>query len=100
MEVSMLLKGKTVFIVEDNQTNLNIALIYLEREGAKVYFCRRTADIFNKITEALPVDIILMDLMFPHNISGFDIFREVRSHSALENIPIVAVSASDPDITM
>ncbi len=43
----------------------------------------------------MPVDIILLDLMFAHGITGYDIFDEIRKVDDFADIPIIAVSASD-----
>jgi two-component system, chemotaxis family, sensor kinase CheA len=96
----MLLQGKCVFIVEDNAGNLAIASLYLENQGAKVKFSRRGLNIPETVLRQLPVDIILTDLMLPNNVSGFDVFDQLRQVPELANIPIVAVSAADPDVVM
>lgn len=90
------LKGKKIFLVEDNAGNRAIEEILLERHGAKTAIERWGRETIVRLTVAMPVDIILLDLMFPNNITGFDIFEEIRSHSEFDHIPIVAVSASDP----
>jgi CheY-like chemotaxis protein len=96
----MPLHGKTVFIVEDNAGNLAIARVYLESHGAAVHFCRRAGEMLTKIQSAPAIDVILMDLMLPQNISGFTIFGELQKIPHLRDIPVVAVSASDPDSAM
>lgn len=96
----MLLRGKRIFIVEDNSGNLAIASIYLKQHGATVDFSRWGHSAFERIMKALPIDVILMDLMLPQNISGFDIFKQFRAVPELKNVPIVAVSAADPDIAV
>ena len=96
----MLLKNKRVFIVEDDAGNLSIASVYLRQQGAIVSYERWGRDTPQMILKHLPIDVILMDLMFPNNISGFDVFDKIRQVSDLAHIPIVAVSAADPDSAM
>jgi CheY-like chemotaxis protein len=36
--------------------------------------------------------------MLPKNVSGYDVFDVLRNDSLFANIPIVAISASDPEI--
>ncbi len=96
----MLLQNKRVFIVEDNAGNLAIASIYLERQGAKISFSRRGENVSQTILRYLPIDLILTDLMLPDNVSGFDVFNQIRQVPELAHIPIVAVSAADPDTAM
>lgn len=90
------LEGKKIFLVEDNAGNRAIEEILLEKHGAKTAMERWGRDTIPRLRAAMPVDIILLDLMFPNNITGFDVFKDIRSHPEFDHIPIVAVSASDP----
>lgn len=96
----MLLQNKRVFIVEDDAGNLAIASVYLREHGASVFYERWGRETAQTILRHLPIDVILMDLMFPNNVSGFDVFDTIRLVPELAHIPIVAVSASDPDSAM
>ena len=96
----MLLKNRNIFIVEDNPGNLAVTSFYLERQGAKIHSDRWGTNTANLLREIMPVDAILMDLMFPNNVSGFDIFEQIHYIPELAHIPIIAVSASDPDTAM
>lgn len=96
----MLLKGKRIFIVEDNAGNLAIATLYLERHGASIKFVRWGNDALDMLKRNMPVDVILMDLMLPGKLSGYDIFQQIQQDPVLAHIPVVAVSASDPDVAM
>ena len=91
-----LLKDKRIFLTEDNVNNRSIMELLLQQQGAKIGFERWGTDTIKKLEQFAPVDIILLDLMFPRGISGFDIFTEIREHKVFNDVPIVAVSASDP----
>lgn len=90
------LRNKRVFLVEDNLANRAIMQILLEQNGARTNFERWGKDTVSKLRKFMPVDIILLDLMFPDGVTGYDVFDEIRSHPEFDHIPIVAVSASDP----
>ena len=47
-----------------------------------------------------PLDLILLDLMFPNGFSGYDIFKELRKLPQLDDVPIVMISAADAEIEM
>jgi CheY-like chemotaxis protein len=96
----MLLQNKRVFIVEDDAGNLAVASVYLRQQGATVLYDRWGRDTPQAIFAQLPIDVILMDLMFPNNVSGFDVFDRIREIEQLIAIPVVAVSAADPDSAM
>lgn len=96
----MLLKGKRIFLVEDNLSNKAIMQMLLEQDGAKVSFDRWGAEALEKLLAALPLDAILLDLMLPGQVSGFDIFQKLRRIDSFQGIPIVAVSAADASVVI
>ena len=91
----MILQKKRIFIVEDDLFNRSIMQTLLERQGATISFERWGLDTVERLQAFAPVDIILMDLMFPGEITGYDIFDKVRATPEFDHVPIVAVSASD-----
>jgi len=98
--VCKLLENKRIFIVEDSAAYIAIASIYLRYEGATVESERWGLNVPNVIVSQLPIDVILMDLKLSHNTSGFDVFDQIRRTPQLSNIPIIAVSAADPEVVM
>ena len=91
-----LLKDKRIFIVEDNLTNRAIVQMVLERHGAQTSIDGWGTETVERMRAFAPVDIILMDLMLPDNLSGFDVASELLARPEFRHIPIVAVSAADP----
>lgn len=91
----MLLKNKRIFMIEDNLVNRSIMQILLEQQGAAVGFERWGLDTEARIKAFMPVDVILLDLMFPGDVTGYDIFDRIRQQPEFVEIPIVAVSALD-----
>ncbi len=96
----MSLKGKRIFIVEDNAGNKAIAQMLLERQGAVVITARWPQEVIDRLQKAAPVDLILMDLMLPDNVSGYDLFDAIRLLPEFAHVPIVAVSAADPSLAL
>jgi CheY-like chemotaxis protein len=86
---------KRIFVVEDNIENRVITQMALGLLGARVEFDRFGRDTLSKLHNFGKVDLIILDLMFPNGVTGYDIFDMIRSDSALAAVPIVAVSASD-----
>lgn len=92
----MRLKGKRVFLVEDNQGNAAIIQMLLEQEDARVLRGRwGGSDTLSLFQKYLPIDVILLDLMLPNGITGYDVFDLIRAQPEMQEIPIIAVSASD-----
>lgn len=94
-----MLENKTIFLVEDDPQNLAIIRTILLHQGASVPFDHWGRGAMMKIRDVSSVlDLILLDLMLPSGQTGHEIFKKIRTDSALDDIPIVAVSAADPSI--
>lgn len=96
MELS--LQGKKIFVVEDDVSNMAIYSVTLTRCGATVVQDHWNTDTLDMLLHHLPVDAILLDLMLHAGISGYDIFQALQADPTLCHIPVIAVSASDPEI--
>jgi two-component system, chemotaxis family, sensor kinase CheA len=91
----MLLANKRIFMVEDNLNNKAITELLLEREGACIAADRWGVGVIDRLRRFAPLDIILMDLMLPREISGYDIFQQIRQLTEFNHVPVVALSAAD-----
>jgi CheY-like chemotaxis protein len=91
----MYLAGKRIFIVEDNLENKTIAQMLLERAGAKVMIDRWGVDIANRLAKFAPLDAVLLDLMLPGQVTGYDVFKQIRQLEQFVHVPIAAISAAD-----
>ena len=89
------LNQKRVFVIEDNLENRVITQLTLGLKGVRLEFDRFGRDTLSKLRNFGKVDLILLDLMFPNGVTGYDIFDIIRADAAFAHIPIVAVSASD-----
>jgi len=95
----MSLNGKKIFILEDNSMNRVVFRIALITQGANVEFDQWGRDTMEKIKNYEP-DLIILDLMLPNGASGYDVFKQIRQRPEYDNVPIVAVSASEPSIAL
>ena len=94
-----LLNGKNIFMVEDDALNSAIIRTILRQNGAKVPYDHWGDATLSRMTGyPYKLDMILLDLMLPGKSSGHDIFKEIRANPDLKDIPVVAVSAADPDV--
>jgi two-component system, cell cycle response regulator DivK len=92
------LKDKRILIVEDNVTNIAVYDALLTSSGAIIVQDFWNFDTVHILTHYLPIDVILLDLTLRHDVSGYDIFDEIKQHPELSHIPIIAVSAADPEV--
>jgi CheY-like chemotaxis protein len=96
----MLLKGKSIFIVEDNAQNRIVFQMSLIRHGALIDFERWGADTIVRLRNLPKVDLIILDLMLAEGVSGFDVYDQIRTLPKYAKVPIVAVSAMDPAVAV
>ena len=96
----MLLKGKTILITEDYPLNRVTFQITLSLQGASVVFERFGQGTVEKAKFLSKIDLIVLDLMLANGVDGYQVFQEIRKVSQFDDVPIVAVSASDPTQAM
>src|SRR5262245_5580096 len=92
------LSGKRIFVVEDDISNMTVFAASLKAGGATVIQDFWNDETLPMLKHQLPVDAILLDLRLRYGISGYDIFAQLRAEPELAQIPVVIVSASDPDV--
>lgn len=80
-----------VLLVDDNQTNLVIGKMILERLGIKVETVSNGKEAV-EMADAVPFDLILMDITMPV-MDGFQATLEIRRNPIHEKLPIVALTA-------
>ncbi len=96
----MLLNNKRIFIIEDNIQNRVVFTMTLKLHGAWIEFDRWGQHTCSRLKTLDQVDLIVLDLMLPGGVSGYDIFDEIRSLPEYNRVPIVAVSAAEPSIAL
>jgi len=80
-----------VLVVDDNATNLELAVFALEIDGFEVGTAR-DADEFRRVLAARRPDVVLMDVQLP-GTSGLELTRELKDDPATASIPVIAVTA-------
>lgn len=80
-----------VFIVEDNETNIDTFTDYLQASGYEVDVARNGMEALARLRESKP-DLILMDIQMP-GMDGLEVMQQVRKEKTLQHIPIVALTA-------
>lgn len=88
---------KTVLIVDDDESVLNLLEILVKRDGFKVDTAT-SGDRAIKRLERKP-DAMLLDLMLPGTTTGFDVIKRIRD-SGQPPPPIIVVTAfgTDPEV--
>lgn len=84
---------QSILIVDDERNIIELAKLYLERDGYKVEGVMNGKDALAKQVTLDP-DLIILDLMLP-DIDGFEICRQIRTKSS---VPILMLTARKEDI--
>ncbi|WP_260503791.1 CHASE3 domain-containing protein [Paenibacillus illinoisensis] len=88
-----LLRGRQVFVVDDDIRNVYALANALEQYGMHIITAQNGYECLEMLErgEANP-DIILMDIMMPE-LDGYDTTRQIRERLKLTQLPIIALTA-------
>jgi len=81
---------KTVFVVDDNDTNLSMAKEAL-KDQYRVMTLPSALKMFSLLAKITP-DLILLDIEMPE-MDGFEALRQLKADSAYELIPVVFLTS-------
>ena len=85
--------GVRVLVVEDSPTNLELAVIMLEKLGCSVLTATNGREALETLADRT-VDMVLMDLQMPE-MDGFEATARMRTLAApVCNLPIIALTAN------
>jgi putative two-component system response regulator len=82
-------KRKSLFIVDDNLTNLNIARDILSKDY-NVITIPSARKMFEMLNKTVP-DIILLDIEMPE-MNGYDAIKALKSEERYKHIPVIFIT--------
>ncbi|MDX6318787.1 MAG: hypothetical protein QOD35_2187, partial [Nocardioidaceae bacterium] len=85
-------QGMKVLVVDDDQLNIFALTTLLTRHDVVVTSASSGAEAIAAMGAAPDTDVVLMDIMMPV-MDGYDTIRALRSITAFEKLPIVAITA-------
>jgi len=85
--------GERVLVVDDEPNIVELARMYLEKEGYRVESASDGATALEQIQTHEPA-LIVLDLMLPE-LDGFEVCRRTRARS---DVPIIMLTARDEDV--
>ena len=81
----------TILVIDDNTTNLNILLDYLNELSYRVLIAPSGEQALQRLQYARP-DVILLDIMMP-GIDGFETCRRLKADDTTKDIPVIFMTA-------
>src|SRR3982074_2592749 len=84
------MSGNRVLVVDDEDHILELARLYLSREGYQIETVSDGAQALERFRQVKP-DRVVLDIMLP-NVDGLTICREIRKQS---QVPIIMLTARD-----
>ncbi len=85
--------GECILVVDDHASIVDLARLYLEREGYRVEAASDGARALEKARSLKPA-LMILDLMLPE-VDGYEVCRRVRQES---DLPILMLTARDDDV--
>ena len=85
--------GERILVVDDEPNIVDLATMYLEREGYRVESAFDGAQALEQIQAQEPA-LVVLDLMLPE-VDGFEVCRQTRLKS---DVPIIMLTARDDDV--
>lgn len=84
---------ETILIIDDEPNIVELARLYLEREGFKVLSAGRGRDGLELIASSNP-NLVILDVMLP-DLDGFEVLKRLRKES---KVPVLMLSARREDV--
>ena len=84
---------KTILVVDDMKTQLDLINNYLDEAGYKVLTASDGEEALSKVNQHQP-DVIITDLVMPE-MSGLEFCRKLKKDSATADIPVIAWSTKN-----
>lgn len=89
---SPLLNGKSMFVLDDNLTNLKILQLQLEKAGIVVDTFSKPKEVLSKIKTFDKYDFGILDMQMPE-YDGILVAKELRTHFDKVTLPLVLLSS-------
>ena len=92
----MEVESPLVLVVDDNPAILDLTSFVLMHAGYRTETLDCGAKVLQSVVAHRP-DLILLDLMMP-DMNGFTVLTQLRAHAATKDIPVVILTAADPEL--
>jgi DNA-binding response OmpR family regulator/DNA-binding CsgD family transcriptional regulator len=87
-----------ILLIDDNPANLDVLLEIFERRSFDVYVAESGQGALAQL-EYLRPDLILLDVVMPNGLDGFETFARIRRRPILREVPVIFLSGVDDSFT-
>ncbi len=91
-EIKLDLSGKSLLLVEDNETNQEVAMGMMEPFNVDITIANNGQEALDRL-EDKKFDLVLMDMQMPI-MDGITATENIRKNPAYDSLPIVAMTAN------
>ena len=88
--------AKTILLIEDDLDIQRIYSMKLDQAGFKVHLCVDAAQGLTQLKKEKP-DLLLLDIMLPGKMNGFELLKAIKEDGALKSIPVVVLTNLDTE---
>jgi two-component system, chemotaxis family, response regulator PixH len=88
---------RTVMVVEDSITDMELLTLYLQKEGLTVVPATNGEEAQTKLQQFKKPDLIVLDVILPGQ-SGFELCRKLKANPETKSIPVVLCSTKNTDL--
>lgn len=85
-----------ILIVEDDKELIAVYAQILTDNGFTVMQAKTALEAKDKLREAIP-DLILLDVMLPGGMNGFDLLEELKRDPKFSSIPVIMLTNLDSE---
>lgn len=89
-------EGKTILLVDDDLTLLEMYEDRLKAEGYTIVQAKNGEEALSKVREVKP-SLVILDIMMP-KVNGFDVLKNLRADQEFKDIPIIMLTALIQDV--
>ncbi len=90
--IEKVLADKTILIADDDMRNIFALSSALQAYDMNIVIANNGREALEKLEEATPVDLVLMDIMMPE-MDGYEAMRNIRLKKEFAKLPIIALTA-------
>ena len=87
---------KKILLIEDDQNIQQLYRDVLEREGFEITVAKDGNLGLASVRQTV-FDLVILDIMLPGSMNGFDVLEEMRANQLTKNVPVMVLTNLDSE---